>query len=155
MKKSLAVTALFAVVALISISCSDSSPSSPSSGYGGYPMPTSSPTSVSTPGGPVTLMVSTGANTYSSTSGTVGAGNVVMLTAHVGDSISLPGSVTHPLYFYDGTTCVYTADTSSHVYSFASTGTYYFHCGNHAATCSAGTCSATNCTQMAGIVTVN
>lgn len=153
MKKSLAVTALFAFLALVSLSCSDSS-GSPSSGYGGGPG-SGVPTPMNTPGGAVTIMVSTGANTYSSTSGSVGAGNVVMLTAHVGDAISLPGSGTHPLYFYNGSTCVYSADTSSHVYTFPSTGTYNFHCGNHAATCTTTTCSATNCTQMAGVVTVN
>jgi len=80
------------------------------------------------------------------------------LTAHVGDTIIFPGSTTHPLYFDAGTaTCIFSNKTAPQTYVFPATGTYYFHCGNHGSGCSAGNaaCGSTNCTAMAGKVTVN
>jgi hypothetical protein len=125
--------------------------------------PTSTPTPV--PAGPATISVSTGSSgasatgfIYSSTSGSTGGAGVLSLTAHVGDTINLPGSGLHPLYFDNGTsTCIYTAATTNQSYVIPATGTYYFHCGNHATTCSAGLlfCGSTNCSAMAGILTVN
>ncbi|HJT24256.1 MAG TPA: hypothetical protein VJ873_06745 [bacterium] len=118
-----------------------------------------------TPSGPTTITVSTGSSSssvsgfiYTSSSGTNGTGGVLSLTAHVGDVIILPGSSFHPLYFDGGTsTCIYTAATTNQTYTFPSTGIYYFHCGNHASGCSTGNgaCGSTNCSAMAGFVTVN
>lgn len=80
------------------------------------------------------------------------------LTAHVGDSVALPAAGIHPLYFTDNTgTCVDSGVTSSpSTYTFAATGTYYFHCGIHANSCSPNnaTCNATGCAGLAGMITV-
>ena len=95
---------------------------------------------------------------YRSTSGSNNGSYVLILTAHVGDTINLPGSSLHPLYFDAGTnTCIYSNAQSNQSYTFTATGTYYFHCGNHASGCSMGNgaCGSTNCVNMAGVVTVN
>lgn len=114
---------------------------------------------------PVVITVGTGSSglsstgfIYTSTSGTNGTGGILNLTAHVGYIIHLPGSSFHPLYFDAGSsTCIFTAATSNQTYTFPATGTYYFHCGNHASGCSAGNgaCGSTNCSAMAGVITVN
>jgi hypothetical protein len=116
-------------------------------------------------GGGSTIMVSTASSTtsstsyiYTSASGTNSTGGVLSLTAHVGDTIVLPGSTFHPLYFDHGTsTCIFMGSTSQQSYVFPSTGTYYFHCGNHGSGCSTGNggCGSTNCSAMAGQVSVN
>jgi hypothetical protein len=93
---------------------------------------------------------------YKATGFTNAANGVLSMTARVGDTISLPGSTTHPLYFDAGTTtCIFTAATSTQNYTFTTAGTYYFHCGVHAQTCSASACGSTNCTAMAGSVVVS
>lgn len=80
------------------------------------------------------------------------------LTAHVGDSIALPAASIHPLYFLDNTgTCVDNGLTSPPSnYTFSATGTYYFHCGFHATSCSPNntTCNATGCAGLAGTIIV-
>jgi len=129
---------------------------------GGGSNPTPTPT---TPAGPATFTVSTNTSgssasgyIYTASGGTNGTGGLLTFTAHVGDVIILPGSSFHPLYFDNGTTtCIYTASTSTQTYTFSSAGTYYFHCGNHATGCSTGNgaCGSTNCTSMAGMVTVS
>jgi hypothetical protein len=86
------------------------------------------------------------------------SGGALSMNAHVNDSIILPSSSTHPLWFDGGSsTCLVAGGTSSGpvTYQFLSAGTYYFHCGNHARTCATGACGSTNCTAMAGTVTVN
>jgi len=145
MKKFLQVTASLAVFALGSWACVRTNPM--------------------TPTGPQTISVSTASSgtsstgyIYTSSSGSNGSGGLLSLTAHVGDTINLPGSSFHPLYFDAGSsTCIYSGATSNQSYTFSATGTYYFHCGNHASGCSAGNgvCGSTNCSAMAGIVTVN
>lgn len=90
-------------------------------------------------------------------------GGSLSLTAHVGDTIVLPANGTHPLYFDNGSTSclvvggVTVSGTTSGpiTYVFPAAATYYFHCGNHARTCSATACGSTDCTAMAGTVTVN
>lgn len=124
--------------------------------------PTATVTSTPTP---QTITVSTAGSglsvsgfIYTCSIGTNGSGGLLTLSAHVGDTIDLPGSGTHPLYFDAGSsTCIYTGASSNQSYTFTATGTYYFHCGNHASGCSTGNgaCGSTNCTAMAGVVTVN
>jgi hypothetical protein len=85
---------------------------------------------------------------------------VLNLTAHVGDTVILPTAGIHPLYLDAGTsTCIYSGINTgvSQSYNFTSTGIYYFHCGFHAQNCSAGlaSCGSTNCTALAGVITVN
>lgn len=87
---------------------------------------------------------------------------VLHVTAHVGDTVVLPNvNGFHPLYFDGGsTTCLYNGSgdpATSFTYTFPSTGTYYFHCGFHAANCSQGlgSCGSTNCTALAGVITVS
>lgn len=149
----------FAAVSLLLVlplACdhSTTTPTSSSGGGGG-----------NTGSGATTIMVSTAPSSssstgyiYTSSSGSNGSGGVLSITAHVGNVIALPGNTTHPLYFDAGSsTCIYSGSTSSQTYTFNSTGTYYFHCGNHASGCSGGNgaCGSTNCSAMAGIVTVN
>lgn len=125
--------------------------------------PTLTPTAV-----PVTITVNTQSSSdnsqgyiYVSSAGTnnTGAGGLLSLSAHVGDSIILPANGTHPLWFDNGTsTCLVTGgDTSGPVtYTFPSTGTYNFHCGNHGGcTPSDGACGLSTCSAMVGVVTVN
>ncbi len=85
------------------------------------------------------------------------ANYTINLTANVGDTVILPASNTHPLYLYEGSTCIYSGqeNASTQSYTFTSSGTYYFHCGNHAANCTMSSCSSTGCTGMAGMITVN
>jgi hypothetical protein len=86
------------------------------------------------------------------------AGNGVLnVTARVGDTIIIQASGTHPLYFDQGsTTCISGTPSVPVTYTFPSSGTYYFHCGNHASGCSFQTsCGSTNCTAMAGVVVVS
>ncbi|HET9870380.1 MAG TPA: hypothetical protein VFR02_07790, partial [bacterium] len=127
-------------------------------GGGGTPSPT--------PGGAVTISVSTGTSgasasgyVYTSSAGSNGPDGLLTLTASVGDTIQLPGSGLHPLYFDAGSsTCIYSGSTGNQTYVFPSAGTYYFHCGNHATACGGGgnaACGSTSCTSMAGVVTVN
>lgn len=152
---------LFSAVILLSLSfgiwsCSDTLPS-----YSGGSSPTPSPT----PGGPKTITVTTGTSgasatgyIYMSSGFSTGAGGVLSMTANVGDTIDLPGSGTHPLYFDNGSsTCIYSGATSDQSYTFTVAGTYYFHCGNHATSCTNGnsSCGSTNCSAMAAVVTVN
>jgi hypothetical protein len=116
-------------------------------------------------GGAVTITVSTGSSgssatgyIYTSSSGSNGTGGLLSLTAHVGNVIILPGSSLHPLYFDNGSsTCIYMGAAVQETYTFPATGTYYFHCGNHATSCSAGNgaCGSTNCSAMAGVITVS
>jgi len=165
---------------LISYGCSDTS-YSPTSTYNyntptpmntATPTPTGSLTATPTPTGsptaaaPVTFSVGTASSglsstgfIYTSSAGSNGAGGLLTIsTAHVGDVIQLPGSGTHPLYFDAGSsTCIYMGSTSNQTYTFPSTGTYYFHCGNHGSGCAGGNgvCGSTTCTSMAGVVQVN
>lgn len=128
------------------------------------PTITSTPTITPTPL-PVTITVGTGSSgasasgyIYTSSSGSNGTGGLLTLTARVGDTVNLPGSSFHPLYFDAGSsTCIYQGATSNQSYTFTATGTYYFHCGAHASGCSAGNgvCGSTSCTAMAGVITVN
>jgi hypothetical protein len=160
MKRTLLFVAVFtfAVLGLWSCSHDVSSPTPTSPNNPPVPTPTVS-------SGPQTISVSTASSGASATgyiytvNGTAnGTGGLLSLTAHVGDAIVLPGSSFHPLYFDGGsTTCIYMAATSTETYTFPSAGTYYFHCGNHGSGCSNGdgACGSTNCTSMAGIVTVN
>jgi len=87
---------------------------------------------------------------------------VLNLTAHVGDTVVLPNvNGFHPLYFDNGsTTCLFNGSgnpANSYTYTFPSVGLYYFHCGFHAQNCSLGlaSCGSTNCTALAGVITVN
>ena len=164
--------AVIGLSTLLPLACNDASSMGPpytgGLGGGGNPYATPTPRPTATPGGtpmPVTIMVSTGTSGASATgyiyisgSGSNGTGGLLSLSAHVGDAIVLPGSSIHPLYFDQGTTsCIYMAATSQQTYVFPSTGTYYFHCGNHGSGCSMGNaaCGSTNCTSMAGQVMVN
>ena len=119
---------------------------------------------------PVTITVSTASSGLSSTGFiytapgvTNSVGGPLNLTANVGDTIILPANSTHPLWFDNGSaTCLVTGGTTSGpvTYTFPSTGTYRFHCGNHGSGCG-GTgngnpiCGSTTCTAMAGTITVN
>ena len=98
---------------------------------------------------------------YTASGATVNADQSIALTANVGDVIQIEANGTHPLYFYKGGagSCIATAQTSNFTYTFPASGTYYFHCGNHAANCGGSgngniTCSSTTCTAMAGTITV-
>lgn len=164
MKAKYLYVAVFTVLCVVSVTqmaCDRQSLAAPMGG--GYN--TGGGGTTPTPSGPTTFTISVGSSgssvsgfIYTNASGTNGTGGLLSLTAHVGDVISLPGSSFHPLYFDAGTsTCIYTASTSTQMYTFPAAGTYYFHCGNHASGCSPNnaTCGSTSCTAMAGVVTVN
>lgn len=135
--------------------------------FTGTPTNTATSTPTSTP---VTITVSAASSSLDS-SGYIytvngvsnSSGGLLVLTAHVGDTIVWPASTQdsgfHPLYFDAGSSsCIYSGITSTQeTYTFTSTGTYYFHCGNHANSCSAGdgACGSTNCNGMAGVITVS
>jgi heme/copper-type cytochrome/quinol oxidase subunit 2 len=96
---------------------------------------------------------------YAASGATINVDQSINLTANVGDVIQIEASTTHPLWFYQGTstTCITSGATSDVTYTFTASGTYYFHCGNHGATCGGlgnGACGSTSCTAMAGIITV-
>jgi plastocyanin len=145
MKKSFLFVAVFTFLALGFWSCSHTSPSSPT--------PTSGAQTITV------SIVSGGPNNYEyeATGVTNLSNGVLNLTAHVGDTISLPSGGIHTLYFDPGSaTCIFNGATAStQTYTFTSAGTYYFHCGVHAQSCSNQTgCGSTNCTAMAGTVVV-
>jgi|HubBroStandDraft_1064217.scaffolds.fasta_scaffold761314_1 hypothetical protein len=157
MKKIFLFAAVFSFFALGLWGCSHTSPSSP-----GNPAPTPTPTS----SGPQTITVSIADGSLGGYSGfyytASGFTNntstgLLSLTAHVGDTISLPSGGFHTLYFDPGSaTCIFSdATAATQTYTFTSAGTYYFHCGVHAQNCSNQTgCGSTNCTAMAGTVVV-
>jgi plastocyanin len=99
---------------------------------------------------------------YQAAGATVNADQSLVLTANVGDVISIEANGTHPLYFYQGTSasCVVSGATSNFTYTIPASGTYYFHCGNHGNSCGGtGThgnviCGSTSCTAMAGVINV-
>jgi hypothetical protein len=156
MKKNILFAAVFSLVVLGFWSCTRNNSTSPSN-----QTPTSS--------GSQTITVTTGGNSsaangysYFVSGITNNPDQSLSLTAHVGDTIIIPSSQGfHPLYFDNGSvTCIFTAATNSAsavTYTFPTTGSYYFHCGNHAATCGPplGACGYTNCTAMAGKIKVN
>lgn len=134
---------------------------------GGSSAPTPTPTSA-----PMTYNVSIGSSgssatgyIYTLTGGTNGTGGLLTFSAHVGDTVNLPSSSYHPLYFDNGsTTCLtvggslisgYTNGTITYV--FPAAGTYYFHCGYHATGCtpSNASCGSTSCNALAGMVNVS
>ncbi len=131
------------------------------------PTSTNNPTPTPTPGGHQSYVVSIASGSLGSYSGyyyssSTGTNNTTTglysLTAHVGDTVSLPAAGIHPLYFIDTTgTCVDNGVTSSpSAYTFTATGMYYFHCGIHATGCSPNitTCNATGCASLAGAINV-
>ncbi len=65
----------------------------------------------------------------------------------------------HPLYLYSGTTCLENglSPASGLSVTFSTSGTYFFHCGNHATGCAPNntTCAATGCGGMACSIIVN
>lgn len=174
MKKVLFPAVILVLMGLGSWACRDNAyntPGYPGSTGGTTPTATpgsSGPTSTPTPrgSGSVTITVSTGTSgasatgyVYTSAAGSNGPDGFLSLTASVGNTIVLPGSSLHPLYFDAGSsTCIYSNVTSNQTYVLAAAGTYYFHCGNHAVNCGGGgngVCGSTTCTAMAGKVTVN
>ncbi len=128
--------------------------------------PTSSPT-------PKTLTVTILNGTLGSYSGyyytTSGFSNntsngTLSLTARVGDTVSIQSVAgLHPLYLYNSgaATCIFNGvntTTMTNNYTFISSGTYYFHCGIHAQSCSVPynhSCNSTSCTALAGSVVVS
>src|SRR5581483_2701068 len=76
---------------------------------------------------------------YTASGATTATGGACDVTARVGDTIIFTASALHPLRFDAGTTtCIYAGVTANQTYPVTATGTYYFHCQNHAAGCSAG-----------------
>jgi len=133
------------------------------------PTITSSPTITPTPQ-TITVSINSngsfaqGSNYYYTVTGTTSQNNsttgVLNLTARVGDTLSLPTASIHPLYFDAGSsTCIFSDVNTgaSQLYTFTSAGTYYFHCGIHANSCSAGLgmCGSTNCKGLAGVIVVS
>lgn len=171
MKKVFLTAVILVLMGLGSWACRDNAynmPGSPTSTGGSTPTPTpgSSGATPTPTGGSVTITVSTGTSgasatgyVYTSSAGSNGPDGLLSLTASVGDTILLPGSSLHPLYFDAGSsTCIYTGSQGNETYTFSTSGTYYFHCGNHAINCGGGgngACGSTTCTAMAGKVTVN
>jgi plastocyanin len=82
------------------------------------------------------------------------------LSLNVGDIVNLPAASFHPLYFDNGGsgTCIsgFSGETNASMpYTFTSAGTYYFQCGIHANCTGKASCSPTNCTALAGVITVS
>ena len=96
---------------------------------------------------------------YSCSGATVNVDQSIAFNANVGDVLDLPGQALHPLWFYQGTStsCIYSGITSNQPFTITGSGTYYFHCGNHAQNCGGvgnSACGSTSCTAMAAVVTV-
>jgi hypothetical protein len=80
------------------------------------------------------------------------------LSLNVGDIVHLPSGGIHTLYLDNGSTCFsgFSGETSASMpFTFTSAGTYYFQCGVHAQNCTTTSCSSTDCTAMAGVITVS
>ncbi|HVM33542.1 MAG TPA: hypothetical protein VMU88_10440 [bacterium] len=133
------------------------------------PTVTNTPTVTSTPTATPAIVFTTKSDgssatgfAYSAAGATVNADQSLVLSAQVGDVISIEANGTHPLYFYQSGagSCVVTARTTNFTYTIPSSGTYYFHCGNHGNNCGGTgtngnvTCSSTSCTAMAGVINV-
>jgi plastocyanin len=100
---------------------------------------------------------------YQAAGASVNVDQSIVLTANIGDVISIEANGTHPLWFYQGTStsCVVSGATSNFTYTISASGTYYFHCGEHGNNCGGTTgthfnniCGSTTCTAMAGIINV-
>ncbi|HJT24842.1 MAG TPA: hypothetical protein VJ873_09710 [bacterium] len=97
---------------------------------------------------------------YSNASGSNNTSNgLFSLSCRVGDIVNLPAAGIHPLYFdLNGSgTCLIPGGTTSAStpYTVTSAGTYYFQCGVHASCTGKASCSPTNCTALAGVITVS
>ena len=128
--------------------------------------PTKTPTATATVTSTPAIMITTKSDGSSSTGfayqaagATVNADQSIVLSANVGDVISIQANGTHPLYFYKAGagSCVVSGSATNFTYTIPSSGTYYFHCGNHGANCGGtgnNTCTSTTCTAMAGVINV-
>lgn len=132
---------------LVVTSCTDNNPAGSGGQYGGgAPGPTSTPG----PAAAVTVTaMSTGAYTY--------AYSTTSFTITHGQSVLWNMSTIHTLNIDNGSGTCLVSGTSAfpYTYTFATAGTYHFHCGVHSS-CGNNMCpNPTTCTGMVGIITVN